>query len=145
MAAWQYDLFLVGEGSAAPVFVDEGWELPPLPAASTLHAQRILVGSIGNPWLMMDNWIVFGGEQGTRVDCWFGDADEVEIRVRLSALATESELGAVCDFTAALWCTLFDPETGAMIQPDRKSVVSALAGSRAAAFTRAPRTFLDNL
>jgi len=145
MATWQFDLFLVGEGSVPPVFVEECWDIAPLPAASTLHAQEILLGSIGNPWLMLDNWIVFGDEGGTRVDFSFYDADEVEIRVRLSALGTESELDAVCDFTAALRCTLFDPATGATIQPDRKSVASALAGSRAAAFTRSPRAFLSEL
>ncbi len=145
MAAWQFDLFFVGEGSIAPVFVDEGWELPSLPAASTLQAQRILVGSMGNPWLMTDNKIVFGDEQGTRVDFLFGDTDEVEISVRLSALATAPELEAVCDFAAALRGTLFDPATGTTIQPDRNSVTSALAGSRAAAFTRSPRAFLENL
>jgi hypothetical protein len=65
MAIWQYDLFLVGEDDALPFLTDDSWELPQLPAASTLSAQRTLVGSLGFPWLMMDDWVAFGSEEST--------------------------------------------------------------------------------
>jgi hypothetical protein len=145
MAAWQYDLFLVGEGHALPLWMDDGWELPQLPAASTLDAQGTLAGSMRYPWLMMDDWIVFGNEESTRIDLMFNEADEVdevEIRIRLSASATEAELDAVCCFAREVHGKLFDPATGALLQPDRSSLASALASSRAAAFSRSPQPFL---
>lgn len=142
MAVWQYDLFLVGEGHALPLLMADGWELPQLSAASTLNAQGTLTGQMGYPWLMMDDWVVFGDEEGTRIDLIFNVANEVEIRVRLSASAYAADLDAVCDFAYELHCKLFDPSTGALLQPDRSSVASALAMSHAAAVSRSPRASL---
>jgi len=62
MDAWQYDLFLVGKRDALSVLTDCGWDLPQFPAASTLSAQLTLVGLLGYPWLMMDDWVVFGAK-----------------------------------------------------------------------------------
>jgi hypothetical protein len=98
---------------------------------------------MGYPWLMMDDWVVFGSEEGTRIDLMFNGANEVEIRIRLNASATETELDAVCTFAGELGGRLFDPTTGALLQPDLSSVASALATSRAAAFSRSPRSFLS--
>jgi len=123
--------------------MDDGWELPHLPAASTLNAQKTLTGSMGDPWLMMDDWVVFGNEESTRIDLMFNKADEVEIRIRLSVSATEVDLDAVCNFTRELHGKLFDPATGALLQPNRSSLASALASSRAAAFSRSPLHFLS--
>ncbi|HEX9173691.1 MAG TPA: hypothetical protein VF861_13605 [Telluria sp.] len=143
MAVWQYDLFIVVEGHALPLLTDDGWELPQLPAVSTLNAQGTLASSMGYPWLMMDDWVVFGNEESTRIDLMFDEADEVEIRIRLSASATETDLDAVCGFARGLRSKLFDPTTGALLQPDRSSVAYALATSPAAAFSRSPRPFLS--
>jgi len=145
MAIWQYDLFVLGEGSALPFLSGDGWELPHLPAALTLIAQRILVDSLGHPWLMMDDWIVFENEQSTRVDLMFYEPDSVEIRIRMDASAVDEELDAICAFAVALRGRLFDPATGILLQPDRNAVAAALASSRAAAFSRSPRSFLAGL
>ncbi|MEX5747673.1 hypothetical protein [Massilia sp. X63] len=142
MAVWQYDLFLVGEGSTLPLLKDDGWELAQLPAASTLKAQDALTGSMGDPWLMMDDWVVFGNEESTRIDLMFNEADEVEIRIRLGASATEADLDAVCHFTRELRGKLFDPATGGLFQADRSSLASALASSHAVAFCQSPLSFL---
>ena len=143
MAVWQFDLFLVGDGLALPLLRDDGWDLPRFRAASTLNAQSALVGLMGYPWLMMDDWVVFGNEESTRIDLIFDEADQVEIRIRLSASATEADLDAICGFTHEAHSKLFDPATGALLQPDRLSLASALASSRAAAFSRCPRHFLS--
>jgi hypothetical protein len=145
MAIWQYDLFLVGNGDARPLPTEDGWNIPPLSATSTLIAQRALPGSMGHPWLMMDEWVVFGSEQGTRIDFMFDGPSEVEIRIRLDASATEPELDTVCAFASSLGGRLFDPDTNKFIQPDRCSLASALANSRAASFAHSPRTVLSGL
>ncbi|MFL6710461.1 MAG: hypothetical protein ACJ8HI_19840 [Massilia sp.] len=141
MAVWQYDLFVVGEGHVLPLLMEDGWELPQLPAESTLNAQGILIESLGCAWLMMDDWVVFGNEETTRIDLIFNEKNEVEIRIRLSASATYADLDAVSEFACALRSKLFDPASGALLQPDRSSVASALASSRAAAYSRSPRAF----
>ena len=127
MAIWQHDLFFIGDGDARPLLRGDGWDIPTLAAASTLRAQLALIGSMGYPWLMMDDWVVFGSEEGTRVDLIFDELNEVEITVRLDASATETELDAVCAFANKLGGRLFDPTTGAFLQPDVCSVAFALA------------------
>jgi hypothetical protein len=138
----QYDLFLIGEEDSLPLQTDGGWDLPALPAASTLRAQQTLAGSMGDPWLMMEDWVVFGREDSTRVDLIFGDTDKVEIHIRLDASAHESELVAICLFVGELNSRLFDPATCTLLQPDRISLATALAASQAAAFSRAPQSYL---
>lgn len=145
MAIWQYDLFVIGDGDARPILRGDGWDIPSLSAASTLKAQQALAGSMGIPWLMMDDWVVFGSEQGTRIDLMFDGPNEVEIRIRLDASATEPELHAVCAFASGFGGRLFDPTTSAFLQPDLALVASALAHSRAAAFAHSPRSFLSKL
>jgi hypothetical protein len=142
MAIWQYYLLLVGKADPQPRHADTGWEPPQLPAASTLNAQSILASVLGDLWLMMDDWVVFGNEERTRIDLMFDETDEVEIRVRLGALATEAELDAVCGFTREVEGILFDPATGALLPTDRSALASALASSRAAAFSVSPRSVL---
>jgi hypothetical protein len=100
---------------------------------------------MGYPWLLMDDWVVFGSAQGTCIDLFFDGATEVEIRIRLDASVTESELDAVCAFVTELDGRLFDPATGAFLQPDRRSVASALATSSAVAFANSPHSFLSGL
>jgi len=145
MAIWQFDLFMVHAEDDLPVMEEEGWTLPRLPAASTLRAQDTLIEVLGRPWLMLDDWIVFGEENGTRVDLVFDDADHVEIRMRLDVSATNRALDAICRFAVALNGRFFDPVTRTLLQPDRSTLASALAGSRAAAFTHASQAGLPSL
>jgi hypothetical protein len=142
MTIWQYDLFLVGEGNALPFLTEDGWQIPCLPAASTLSAQQTLVNSLGQPWLMMTDWIVIGNEKSTRVDLMFDESDSVEIRIRIDASAVDAKLDTVCAFALALRSRFFDPTTQLLLPPDRSSVAAALATSRAATFSRSPRFFL---
>jgi hypothetical protein len=145
MAIWQFDLFLVRENDADPILMENGWLLPQLTAVSALKAQDILVEAMGAPWLMLEDWLVFGCENGTRVDLGFEGDDKVDIHIRLSPSATEAELDAVCRFTGAMKGCLFDPVTRTRLHPDRGTVAAALDNSRAAAFSRAPRAFLKTL
>jgi len=143
MATWQFDLFIVRAENALPVLEEHGWRLPQLPAASTLQAQGILVPALGRPWLMLDDWIVFGDENGTRADLVFEDADNVEIRMRLDVSATNAELDAICGFALALNARFFDPVTRTLLHPDCNTLACALAASRAAAFGRSAPVVLS--
>jgi len=145
MAIWQFDLFIVPREGTLPCLSEDSWTLPLMPADSTLAAQRGLVESIGCPWLMMDDWVVFGLENGTRVDLLFDNADEVEVQVRLDALASEAQIDAVCSFAIALDSQFFDPEARSFIRPDRNSLASALNASRAADFSIQPLAYLSRL
>lgn len=137
MAIWQFDLYVAPRRSALPFLLEDAWILPAMSAESTLAAQRGLVESMGRPWLMMDDWVVFGTENGTRVDFLFDDADEVEVHIRLDAAANEAQLDAVCSLAIALDSQFFDPAARTVIEPDRGSVASALHASSAGEFCKA--------
>lgn len=145
MAIWQFDLFVFSRHGMLPMLSDDGWELPLLPAQSTLAAQRSLIGSLGRPWLMMADWIVFGHENGTRIDFLFDSADMAEIRVRLDASCTPTDIDAVCAFTRELDSLLFDPLTQSLIAPGPAALRRALDASPAAAFSRDPALYLSGL
>lgn len=145
MAVWQFDLCLIGQESAPPFFADMGWESPGLPARSTLGAQDTLIGAFGFPWLMMDDWVVFGTENGTRVDFIFDEQYDVQIHIRIDASAVDPKLDAICAFADALRGRLFDPTNATLISPDTGSLATALAASRAGVFSQSPSAFLSRL
>lgn len=132
MAIWQFDPFVLNANDVCRYSVENGWSLPPIPAGSILAAQRELLAALGHPWQMMPDWLVFGTENGNRVDLLFDGDDNVEIRIRLVASASDSELDGVCAFVGAFGGRLFDPATESTLHPDRKTLRAALSHSRAA-------------
>jgi hypothetical protein len=145
MAIWQFDLFIIPNTAALPVLLADGWQLPQWSAASTLDAQRVLLEAFGGPWLMMEGWLVFGRENGTRIDLLYEGVDRLEMTLRLDSAASGPELDAVSAFAAKLDCLFFDPATGRAIQPDRDSLAAAFAKSRAAAFSKDPQAFIEGI
>lgn len=145
MAIWQFNLFVVDRHSTLPTLSDDGWELPRVPAQSTLGAQRGLIEYLGSPWLMMADWIVFGHENGTRTDFLFDSADMAEIGIRLDASCTPEDIDAVCVVTRELDSLLFDPLTQSLIDPEPAALRRALSALPAAAFSRDPTAYLSGL
>ena len=146
MAAWQFNLFLISKGEPMPVVAEYGLDIPGVPAESALYAQESLVNSLGQPWLMLENWIAYGAENGTRVDFHFDDTGTVEIQVRLDISANNmTVLDALCAMAQHLDWRYFDAQGRRFIEPLREAVLQAAAASRAAKFVRNPRDFIANL
>jgi len=145
MAIWQFDLFIIPTTAALPVWSGDGWEIPQWPAASTLDAQQVLLDAFGRPWLMMEDWLVFGRENGTRIDLFYEEVNGLEMSLRLDSAASGPELDAVSAFAVKLDCLFFDPDTRMAFPPDRNSLAAALAKSRAAAFSKDPRAFIAGI
>lgn len=146
MAAWQFDLFLIPKGEPMPATSEYGLDIPSVPATSALNAQKDLVEAFGQPWFMLENWIVYGIENGTRVDLHFDDTCTVEVRVRLDASVNNNAvLDAICTLASHLDCWYFDARGRQFIEPLREVVLQAMALSQAAKFVRRPRDFIENL
>ena len=146
MATWQFDLHLMSQGSPKPTASDDGLDFPGIPAKSALQIQETVGDSLGNPWLMMDDWLTFGTEIGTRVDFLFDDTDFVEVLVRLDAnLNNDTLLDAICAQALELDCRYFDAQGGQFIEPQRELILHAMASSRAAKFVKNPHNFIDNI
>lgn len=82
---------------------------------------------------MLENWIVYGIENGTRVDLLFDDTGTVEVKVRLDASANNNAvLDAICASALHLDCRYFDAQGRQFIEPLRDVILQAVASSRAA-------------
>ena len=95
---------------------------------------------------MLENWIVYGIENGTRVDFIFDDTGTVEVRVRLDVSANnDTVLDALCVLAPHLNCNYFDAQERQFVEPLRELLLQAMVSSRATKFVRSPRDFITNL
>lgn len=146
MAAWQFDLHLMSRGEPMPTASGAGLDIPEVPAKSALYVQEIVADALGKPWLMMDDWVVFGIETGTRVDLLFDDADTVEVLLRLDAsVNNDAFLDIICAVALKLDCSYFDAQGRQSIEPRRELLLQAMALSRAAKFAKSPREFVAQI
>jgi hypothetical protein len=146
MAAWQFDLFLIPHGKPMPQASEDGLDIPGVPSKSALGAQASLLDCLGSPWLMMENWIVFGIENGTRVDFQFDEAGAVDVKVRLDVRANNAAvIDAICTLAAGLDSRFFDAQERQFIEPRQEVIQQAATSSKASKFARNPRHFIVNL
>ncbi len=139
MAVWQFDLHFIRVGDPTPDTTVEDWDVPTLPASYALEAQRILLPSYGPPWLMLEDWLVVGLEDGNRVDILFGEPGTASIRVRIDARSDSVKFQMlISELAQRLRCLLFSPEFGRLVEPNVDSLFVVLDSSRARDFSRNP-------
>lgn len=126
MAVWQFDLYFIPRGSAAPVTSLPNWE-PVLPAPLTYALQEDFVHYLGCPWFMLPDWLVFGPENGNRIDFNFFDAGDAIVQVRLDTRNEAPQFVVlIADLAKLHGCVLFNAESGELVQADRDRLVDAL-------------------
>jgi len=132
MARWQFDLYLVEYDAQAPRQTREGLQPPLLPLSLAYMVQEELAHYLGPPWQMMDDWLVFGPENGNRIDFLF-DADlGVEAYVRCDVRQEAPQfLALVADLTRFHGCRFFSPLTNKFIEPDLEEITDAIRKSQA--------------
>jgi hypothetical protein len=143
MATWQFDLYLIPQGEPIPLASEDGLEVPGIPGHSARYIQENLADFLGRPCFVMEDWIVYGAENGTRVDFLFDDTGSVEVMVRLDASALDNAfLDVLCALALQLDCIYFDVEGRQFIEPRRELLLRAIASSGAARFVKNPRGFI---
>lgn len=126
MAIWQFDLYFIPRDSASPDTTRPDWE-PSLSSHVSYALQEDLVHYLGRPWLMLNNWIVFGPENGNRVDFNFGDAGDAVVQVRLDTRNEAPQFVVLISDLAKLHgCVLYSAESGEFIQADREQLMDAV-------------------
>jgi hypothetical protein len=127
MAIWQVDLHLVVCGSDTRANVGVDWHPPQLSPDTVLPVQRMLSAGFGVPWLMLEDWIVFGPENGNRVDIAFevdGRASVVmRFDIRNSGIQFET---LVCRVAKQEGCVFFSPDLGILVEPEPRLIEAAL-------------------
>jgi hypothetical protein len=154
MAVWQFDLRIVPR-ERVRLFLDadgdcvrdavldsvEWWRGEQLPVGWERQLESVLPRSPS--W---DNdWMVFGSEDGTRVDVLTDNGALQEVRLRVDARELDPALlERLMHFASSAGCRLVTP-TGRVIEPDAIALWVELELSPARQFVRDPAAFLDGL
>jgi hypothetical protein len=126
MAAWQFDLYFIPSASSLPDTSVHGWE-PSLADKCVYAIQEDLAHYFGPPWLMLEDWIVFGPENGNRIDLLFEEGAGASINIRIDTRDDAPQfLTLVADLARLQGCKFFSPETRELIEPDPHQVLAAI-------------------
>ena len=129
MAAWQLDVYLITRGVSVPDLDAEYWETPSLPLVVALKVQEELAHYLGSPWLMLPEWLVFGPENGNRIDVVFETEDSANIFVRCDMRQEGPQfLVLVCNLAHGHGCVLFNPQNRSLIEPTLEALENTMAG-----------------
>jgi hypothetical protein len=145
VAIWQFDLFIIRPGSL-PSLTDDGLDFPALPQELTASATQYLNANFATPFEMLPDWLVFGQENGNRVNASLEASFISELSIRIDARdINHTFIASVCEFTRLLNCVFFIPESKAVVEPTPELVLLALQNSRSAQFVKGPKDFLNSI
>jgi hypothetical protein len=143
MAIWQFDVSFVLRGGPMPWRTEDGHDGPPLPEAVAVDAHAWLLKHFGEPWRMVEGWIVFGHDQGNRFDLLFNEDRSANLSARVDVRSNYGRfVEAVCELASVSKCLLFSAEQWAAIEPSAAELSAAIRCSRAAGYVSNPRSVL---
>ena len=154
MAAWQFDVLCVPTSRAQPnmrhgdghidvadMSSEELWDGEQLPDGWQRQLESIL--SSKKEWT--HDWLMFGPEDGTRIDVFLEAGAVKEVRLRVDAREMEiTRLHEVMQFAAGANLSLVTPD-GRIVAPDVDALWVELQLSPAHLFVRNPDRFFDGL
>lgn len=127
MAIWQVDFHLIHAASRPPDTTHDGWAPPLLTAAQVTRAQELLIEYLGPPWLMVKDWLVYGPENGSRIDVVFEPLGTASVVFRFDARNDDVQLPSLaCKLAKTLGCHFFSPDISGLIEPDSASLGFAI-------------------
>lgn len=139
MAIWQFDLIFVPAGLPIPVSEGGAWAMPLLPESTVVDAHAALSERFGQPWQMCQGILVFGSEDGNRIEVVLDDAGDGELSARIDARLESTDF---CEFLTMLahelGSNLFSPELGSVIDATPEALIAALMSSQALAYALDP-------
>jgi hypothetical protein len=132
MAVWQFDLYFIPIGSAPPDINSDEWDSPVISRAHARSVQEYLAHYFGQPWMMLEDWIVFGPENGNRVDVLFGERHaDASIFVRCD-LRNEAPqfFQLVAELARKVGCEFFCSDNAQLISADLQDLALAANARR---------------
>lgn len=128
MAAWQFDLYIIPRGALRLHSDTEVSGTLTLPLTIVHNVQNELAAYLGPPWLMLSDWLVFGPENGNRIDVIFEseDAGSVFVRCDLREEAPQF-LVLTCKIAQSNDCLFFSPQSRRLIEPTLEALSGAIA------------------
>ena len=126
-----------------PWRTDDGHDGPPLSGAVAVNAHAWLLKNFGEPWRMVEGWIVFGHEQSNRFDFIFNEDRSVNLSARVDVRSNFGGfVAAVCELASTSQCVLFSAEHWAVIEPSPEQFSAAIRRCRAAGYVNDPGSVL---
>lgn len=127
MAIWQVDLHLIRAADDLPDTTNDGWIPPLLSGHQALQARELLLEYLGNPWQMVEDWFVFGAENGSRVDVVFETKNTASVVVRFDARNDSEQFPTLmCGLAQKLNCMFFSPDTRTLVEADGATLIAAI-------------------
>jgi len=119
MALWQFDFYFIPIGAHLPDTTGEEWDEPGLALSKVRTVQEALAYYFGPPWVMLDDWLVFGPENGNRVDVHFDDDLSASIFVRCD-IRTEAPqfLALIVELARKVECEFYSADSKGLISAD---------------------------
>lgn len=144
MAIWQFDLAFVPCAGPMPWrTVDGCHDVPAVQSQRIAQARTWLLGKFGEPWEMLEDWLVYGSETGNRIDLLLNQDGSAEVTARIDARSSAIKfIRELCEFSELLDCELFSAEFWKMLNPTPSVIDLALERSRAAKYVRDPENVL---
>jgi hypothetical protein len=144
MALYQFDLQYVSRGAQLPRPGPDGFlVVVPVSVERCEQAQAYLESMMGQPWLILEDWFVFGPENGSRFDLLRNEDGTGDISARIDAREIDARfLDLVCALAKKLNCIVFSLQFAAAIEPEQEEVRKALMRSRAKAYVIDPMSVL---
>lgn len=128
MAVWQFDLYFIPRSAEAPNLDAEALDAPALPLPVVYEVQIELAHYMGPPWSMLPDWLVFGPENGNRIDVNFDSEDTASIFVRCDIRQEAPQfLVLVCNLAHTYGCRFFSPQSRQLIEPSLDALYSVLS------------------
>ncbi|NRF72482.1 hypothetical protein HLB44_36610 [Aquincola sp. S2] len=143
MAIWQFDLTFVPIGDPMPVQGPDGHEARSFRAHKVSAAKAWLSERFGAPREVLEDWFIYGPNDGSRVDLLFNPDGSAEISARIDARSEAVEFAtALCELSALVDGQPFSVEFWKLLEVKPSAIGLALERSRAAAFIRDPEKVL---
>jgi|SRR5471030_1387829 len=118
MAIWQVDMHLVDTTDDPPEIVGDGWVPRLLSAQLARRAQLLLSEYLGPPWQMVEDWVVYGPENGSRVDVVCEPSGAASIVIRFDVRNDNIQfLALICRLARSLECAFFSSDTRVLAEP----------------------------
>lgn len=142
MAIWQFDVCILPSTAPHPTRGSDGYDRAPVNSLAAAQA----MAWCGERWQRhewMDDFFVFGDDQGCRIDVFIDEDGSAELSARIDLRrAHDNFCLSICQLASELECVLFSPEFWCPIPTDASSLLEAARRSRAARFVMDPRSFL---
>lgn len=127
MAIWQVDLHLIRSNDELPDTLEAGWQPPVLDGSLLLQAQTFLSEYLGEPWSITEQWLVFGPQNGSRVDIVLDPTTAGKLVIRFDTRDDAVQFPALmCRLAQKLDCLFFSADLGCFVEPNGATLAIAL-------------------